>query len=748
MVNATQPVPGDEAARLDALRALGIWHTPDDPAFTAIVETAADMLSCPISLVSLIGERAQWFKARVGLQIDGTPRENAFCRHTILQDDMMVVEDARTDPRFRDNPLVTGAPGIRFYAGCPVHADGGHAIGTLCVIDTVPRRAAEVPLHRLRRLATVVEGLLRAYRASATAERQRAAADRRERLLRQIETMAEIGAWRVDVAEGKLTWSEQVFAIHDLPVGDPPGLAEAIAYYPGAEADKVTEAISSALETGEPFFIEATLRTARGRDRRVRFIGEVTGAPPQAGAGPEAETREISGVIQDVTEQHEAERRLWESAHVDALSGLANRARFNMRLAEDLAAAARSGRALALILIDLDGFKQTNDTFGHQAGDEVIRVVSSRLRDWTADEGLCSRIGGDEFAILMTVEADDAALDRRAEDLLRAIRVPIVFSGATLHVGASVGVARAPEDAGTPEDLLRCADMALYRAKRSGRGMVRGYSAEVGTVFDSRRAAVDLVRTAVRTGVLEPHYQPIVHLDSGRIAGAEALARIRTDDGWLGPDVFGAAFQDPDCVRLLDETMFRLVTQDVGAWRSRGLDPGIVSLNVSAARLQAPGFVEDVLQRLRALGIPGGAMRFEIREDVLLSDEPGRIERVFKALGAAGVTILHDDFGSGLASLTRLRDLRIEGVKIGRDYIVGIADNPEGQVIVKAIVDLAHSMGLRMVAEGVEAPADLAFLKKIACRKAQGFLFDPALPAEAFARRLAAPDARAAGDGG
>jgi len=748
LVNATVPVPEGEAERLDVLRALCIWDTPDDPAFTAIVETAADLLSCPISLVSLVGEHTQRFKARVGLEIDGTPREHAFCRYTILQDEVMVVEDARADPRFRDNPLVTGAPGIRFYAGCPVHADGGHAIGTLCVIDTEPRRAAELPLHRLRRLASVVEGLLRAYRASALAEHERAAADRRERLLHQIETMARIGAWRVDVAAGKLTWSEQVFAIHELPVGEPPGLEDAIAYYPGTEADKVSGAISTALETGEPFLVEATLRTALGRDRRVRFMGEVTGAPPQAGAGRDAETRDIIGVIQDVTEQYEVERRLWESAHVDALSGLANRARFNLRLAEDLAAAARSERALALILLDLDGFKQINDTFGHQAGDEVIRVVSARLRDWTRDEGLCSRIGGDEFAVLLVVEPGRARLERCAEDLLLAIRAPIDFSGSTLHVGASVGVAHAPEDARTPEDLLRCADMALYRAKRSGRGMVRSYSADVGTIFDSRRAAVDLVRTAVRTGALEPHYQPVVHLDSGRIVGGEALARIRTDDGWLGPDVFGAAFQDPECVRLLDETMFRLVTEDIATWRARGIDPGSISLNVSAARLQTPGFVEDVLQRLKDRDIPGGAMRFEIREDVLLSDEPGRIERVFKALGAAGVTILHDDFGSGLASLTRLRDLRIEGVKISRDYIVGIADNPEAQVIVKAIVDLAHSMGLRMVAEGVEAPADLAFLKQIACRKAQGFLFDPALPADAFARRLAAPDARVARNGG
>ncbi|ADZ71476.1 putative bifunctional diguanylate cyclase/phosphodiesterase [Polymorphum gilvum] len=734
------PLARDESARLGALYSLDVLGTGREPEYDAIVRLAAEMFACPIAVISFVDANHQWFKARHGIDAEYGPREIAFCAHAILQDDCLVIPDAARDARFRDNPQVVGEPGLRFYAGYPFSLDGRHNLGTVAVADVVPRTFGPDQVRWLGHLAKAVEGLLkaqesrlRAEEAARRAEEQARAAETKARLLRQIEQMARIGAWRVDLDSREVTWSEQVFALHDLPVGTPPSLDEALGCFPDHERNRILQTLPKALhETGRIQF-EGDFVSFAGRQRRMRFSAEIDDAV--------AGRRQLIGVMQDITDQHEAQRQLWQAAHVDPLSGLANRTWFQQALAGAFEAAlgAQTGapRDLALLLLDLDGFKDINDSFGHQAGDAVIRETAARLRSEFGQDAFCARLGGDEFAVLMPAAGEGQDLLARAEAVLARLRAPILFQEEVLHVAGSIGIARAPADADTPDALLRCADIALYTVKRSGRGAAGVFCPEYSSVFDARRQAIDTVRAALRTDRVVAHYQPLICLHSGAYVGAEALVRLQTGDGGLlGPEQFWPAFADPECVRQLDEAVFERVLSDLAGWQAAGIETGVVSLNASRFWFQTKGFARRFVDALAARGIPAESLCVEVTESVLLNEDSRSVARALSILSEAGVSIALDDFGTGFASLTHLRDFPIDSIKIDRSFISGLGAKPENTVVVKAIVDLSRSLGMNTVAEGVETGAASEFLSAIGCSHAQGFLYARPMAPHAFAAHV------------
>ena len=367
-MTVTVPPPDveeNERYRVTVLRSLALLDTPPDPEFDALVQIARDALRCPIALVSLIDEGRQWFKARCGLSADETAREHAFCDHAVRADAMLVVADARTDPRFADNPFVVGPPYVRFYAGVPLHGEpvgGGRAavLGTLCVIDSEPRTLREPEAALLRNLALVAERLIHARVQLAEtvdyAEERRAAAEllnRQHRQQRQAERIAELASWRMIFSEQRIEWSDQVFAIHGIA---PRAMSyeEALLFYPPAARAELLAAIQRTLETRAPFDLELDFLSADGRHKRVRSQGELE----LADGAPVA----LMGVVQDITARHALEKALRRSATHDELTGIANRAGFNSTIAERIDRIRRTAEPLALILIDLDGFKAVNDT--------------------------------------------------------------------------------------------------------------------------------------------------------------------------------------------------------------------------------------------------------------------------------------------------------------------------------------------------------------------------------------------------
>lgn len=548
----------------------------------------------------------------------------------------------------------------------------------------------------------------------------REAAETRSSWLRQVESLASVGAWSIDLDSGETTWSHQVFTLHDLPIGAVPCQNRTIAFFHDKDRERVQRLVQQTRETGLPFRFDAELITAAGRVRHVRAAGELE----RWGGRP----KRIVGVIQDVTDQHEAEQQLWRSAHIDFLSGIPNRTLFQKRLCEMIATAGTE-RGVALLLLDLDGFKEVNDTLGHNAGDEVIRAVSSRLKTLVPELD-CARLGGDEFAVLLATVRDLDEADALADAILVAIRREVAFGGERIFVSGSIGIAHFPEHAATAEELLRCADIALYSAKRSGRARRSVYRQDIGAIFGTRRSAVEMLREADRAGRIVPVYQPTVDLADGRPLGSEALVRIRSETGELiGPSAFSPALSDPDSARLVDERMLTMVTEQLARWRDAGQGHGVVAVNVSEYTFSLGDWGRRVLAQLDRLRLPPSVLRVEVTETVFLGDSAKAVEAALTELASAGVSIALDDFGTGHASLIHLRDYPIDWIKIDRSFVGGMSLSGRNGTIVRGMIDLAHALGIRVVAEGVETEEQRDHLRAFGCDAGQGYLFGAGRPA-------------------
>jgi diguanylate cyclase (GGDEF)-like protein len=483
----------NERQRLATLAALDLLDTDPEPDFDRIVGLARATSGCPMAVISLIDADRQWFKARCGIDAAGTPREQAFCAHAIQRSEMMVVPDATLDPRFADNPLVTGAPHVRFYAGVPLFGGlpGGErvALGTLCVIDDRPHAFDAARAEALTNLARLAEALIEArtlaIRAAQLAEERRLHLEkmaRQDRQFRQAERIADIGSWHMTLADGALTWSDQTFAIHEIPIGQQPAVDAALDFYPPDARERITAALERTVATGVPFDVESDFVTARGTRRRVRSMGEL-------------ETRNglpyaVIGVFQDVTADYEIEQALRRSASTDDLTGLANRGRLHQVLDAAIADARETENPLALLMIDLDGFKALNDNCGHAAGDAMLQLMARRLQAPHLAGCFPARLGGDEF-VLVVPGRDTAALDRLLRRLLVELRHVHVGDGHYMPISGTIGAAWLDGSVLGRIDLLHRADIALYEAKRTKRGTARIHDGATGidAPGEARRAA-------------------------------------------------------------------------------------------------------------------------------------------------------------------------------------------------------------------------------------------------------------------
>lgn len=717
-----------EIERLRVLEELRLMNTPSSPAFDALTEAAAAIFNCPIGVVSLISDDRQWFKSKSGLDMEGTDRSVAFCDHTVKARRELIITDTHLDSRFCDNPFVVGEPHIRFYAGIPLSMDGMYYLGSLSVIGTEPMVATEQQLQQLRWLARAVEGLFVAHRATvsandalAEARIQRLAAERRERLLEHVETMAAIGAWRADLSTGEVTGSAQVRRIYEVPEGQTIHIAQYLGFYAPEDRDMVREQVRSAIKTSSNFRFEASVIPASGRRRQVRAVGFIE---------HEEGRSFITGIVQDITEEHEAARKLWRAAHIDGLCNIPNRTWFQQTLAEKISDAhARSGQ-MTLMLLDIDGFKEINDTLGHLAGDALLRVVAKRLQAALGDKAAIARLGGDEFTIVVDGPLPADELRSLADGVLAELRKPMQFERQPVYFSASMGIAHYPQDARNQADLMRCADMALYKVKRAGRGSVGYYSPEIATIFDARRQAIEKVRRAAADRTIVTFYQPKVRLRDRAIYGFEALVRIRNKDGSIsGPGEFWPALSDAASARLIGKHVIAALTDDIAYWLECGLDPGTISFNACEFTFQTPGFAEDLIARLDRMQIPHSMLEIEVTETVFWGEDSKQIGKSLEQLHASGIRISVDDFGTGYASLTHLRDFPIDCIKIDQSFTVGLGSKAQHTTIVNALVDLGHNLGMDVVAEGIETEGQLDFLRAVGCDGGQGFLFSKAVPA-------------------
>jgi diguanylate cyclase (GGDEF)-like protein/PAS domain S-box-containing protein len=447
-----------------------------------------------------------------------------------------------------------------------------------------------------------------------------------------------------------------------------------------------------------------------------------------------------SGV--DTTERREAEQQIAYLAYHDPLTGLPNRALLQEHLELAMARARRHGHAVALLYLDLDDFKLVNDSLGHPAGDELLCHIALRLGERRRGMDLLARQGGDEFLLLLAdLDRDEAEATARrvADSMLRALNHPFTISGAEFHVGASVGISIYPRDATDADQLLRHADASMYQAKAAGRNGVSLYTGDAHEPLE-RLSMTSRLRKALARGEFVLHWQPIVDPRDGTLHKLEAL--IRWEDPFRGlvlPGDFIEFAEDTGLIDRVGDWVLEAVVDQLGAWDGAGLHVPQVTVNVSPRQLRRPDFA----QRLRAHveRIAPRSLTVEITESAAMAD-PARTEPALDELHAAGVEIAIDDFGAGYSSLTRLRALPVQVLKIDRTFLRGVPEDPEATAIVTAMIELAGALGMEAVAEGVETEAQRAFLIERGCPLAQGFLLGRPAPAreiEALLGRAAEP---------
>jgi len=431
----------------------------------------------------------------------------------------------------------------------------------------------------------------------------------------------------------------------------------------------------------------------------------------------------------DVTERRQAESRIAYMAIHDPLTELPNRSFLRDRLSQLLSAAAKeeakgAGRTLALLLLDLDRFKEINDTLGHAAGDKLLRMVAERLRNLVGGEDLVARLGGDEFAILHSVENTEAAAEL-SQRIIDALIAPYDLEGHQANIGASIGISLAATDGLDSEVLLRCADLALYRAKSRGRGGFAFFESEMTAAAQHRRVLELELRDALMHGQFEAYYQPQFNAKTGEVSGAEALIRWHHPvRGIVGPSEFISIAEEVGLIVPIGEWMMRQACREAARWRE-GMR---VAVNISPAQFRGDHLAEMVISALAGGGLSPTQLELEITESVLLEETDATLKTLHQ-LRSFGIRVSLDDFGTGYSSLSYLRSFPFDKIKIDRSFVREVTASANGAAIVRAIAGLGASLGMEITAEGVETQEQLDLIRSEGCTEAQGYYFSPPRPA-------------------
>ena len=488
---------------------------------------------------------------------------------------------------------------------------------------------------------------------------------------------------------------------------------------------------------------KALRRAQAGQIARVTMDGtgadgatciDVLVSPITSAAGP----AKFLVISRDITHQRAAEESAKWSANHDTLTRLANRAVFQARLDKLIAEGRQTSGGFAVLLLDLDDFKRTNDTLGHDAGDALLATFAKRLAGAARSDDLVARLGGDEFAVLLAGVEDEADVERAIESILANLKEPCIHDGTILDLHTSIGGSLFPQHGSTRAELLKHADLALYAAKHGARGRFRIFRQAMRSENQRRSSMLSLARRALDENAVTPFYQPKIDLETGATCGFEALLRWKHPRrGIQLPRTIDAAFQDVNLAAEISDRMIDRVIEDMKRWVGDGIPFGHIAVNAAAAEFRAGDFGERLLDRLERAALPASAMQLEVTETVFLGRGAEYVDRALKLLSAHGVEIALDDFGTGYASLSHLKHFPVNVIKIDQSFVRDIHSDPEDAAIVRAVINLGKSLGIRVVAEGVETQDQHEFLIAAGCNAAQGFLYGKAMPADHVARLVA-----------
>ena len=594
------PLPENEETRLRTLQSMRLLDTPADEIFDNLTRLAQNIADTPMALISLIDKDRQWFLSHIGLEDQETSRSVAFCAYAIMENQLMEVPNALTDDRFRDNPLVVGAPHLRFYAGIPLVLPSGRALGTLCVLDT---KARQLTLNQRHALTTLARSVL-----------------------------------------SEIELRRHIFDLQD-----------------------------------------------------------------------------------EIVHRKKTEAHIQHLSTRDSLTGLINRVTLRNHLEHAIRQATRTKTQIGVLFVDMDHFKLINDTMGHAVGDDALITVAQRLISNLRESDIVARLGGDEFIVLLPKLGSPNEALQVAKKLLLALEVPGKSKDLGLRIEASIGIANFPEHGKSVDELLRHADLAMYQSKKRGGNCVSIFSQHLDATSETTLNLINDLHDALHRDEFVLYFQPQVMLNGSSLHGMEALIRWQHPRlGMTYPNQFIPLAEERRLIHEIGQWVLEKSLAQLAAWDATGVPVPRIAINVSAGELHA-GFAEAVEAALIRHCVAPNRLDIEITESILLADGIETLT-LLSRLREIGVSIAIDDFGVGYSSLGQLSHFPIDILKIDKCFVDNIHHNETDAAIVSAIVTMAHALGLRTIAEGVETNEQTAKLAALGCQYVQGYFFGRPMP--------------------
>ncbi len=754
IVNPPARATGDQARPLQAEHTstgTGIGtDTEVDPLMDGLIALAAQACDTPIALLCVTERDRQWFTSRMGLQsLVDTVQAYGLCALAVWGEGLMEVEDLTLDPRFQHKVLPQGEPLIRFGAALPLWDEQGASLGVLCVIDTVPRSLSEPQRQALAHVASLGASLLSRRKADLLAMAQQ----RRLALLAAFDGLSQgdidpesLMARAVEVAHqgtgfarSKLSTVAQ--GAHRLEV-------KAAVGWPRDIQGRVIDDVDDADQARQALMQCTPVVAHHAGSGRGVCSGITVAIPGPAGPvgvlgvhadQPDAMSPELSAFVQGLANsvglaltRRQTSERLAYLAQFDALTGLPNRHLFRDSLAQSLIRAARHSQSVAVMVLNLDGFQLINSKLGHAAGDQLLVQVARRLRGTIRADDHLSRRGGDEFGMVLTDlgHADDMA--QIVQKILAELARPCQLDGQDIFLSASAGVSMFAADGSEADALIQKAEMALQRAKEQGRNTVQFYAPEMNARVEQRLRLESSLHHALNRGEFLLHYQPKLSTSSDRPCSAEALLRWRhPEEGVLGPQAFIPILEETGLIVQVGLWVLAEACAQLRRWDALGLHVSTVAVNLSARQFRQADLVARIQDIMAGEGIDPRRIELEITESMLMRD-PEAAAIVLGQLKDLGVQLSVDDFGTGYSSLAYLKQFPLNALKIDRAFICSIPQDPDDAAITLAIINLAHNLKLKVVAEGVETEEQARFLMAHGCDVLQGFHFSRPVDAQTF----------------
>ncbi|MDB5648999.1 MAG: hypothetical protein JWL62_519, partial [Hyphomicrobiales bacterium] len=581
---------------------------------------------------------------------------------------------------------------VRYFVGQSLPGPQEGLRAALGLFGTSPVAVSLDDARLLADFATVLAALVQSRLESAAQamliREQEASLAHSRKVFERSSAAAKIGVWECTLDGENLQWTDGVYDMFEIPRGAEICRKDILLHYAPDSRNELDERRSAAILERSGFTLDAQIDTAKGNRRWIRITATVEcegGAPVR-----------IFGMKQDITEERSLSERTRYLAEFDVLTGLANRSSFQARLADVPNRSA--GEAVGLLLVDLDGFKHINDTFGHALGDLCLKEIAVRLLSVCPRADLVARIGGDEFAILMTSSCNDREIENLAAKIVDAVRRPVYWRDHSFQLGASIGIAiRAEDERENCSGLFINADMALYAAKASGKSTFRFFEPSMKNKADRRLTTVTNLTNALTQNELSLYYQPKIRLADARLDGFEALMRWHTPDGELATaGAFAAAFDDPELSRRLGRWVISEALAQAAAWSKAGLDFGHVAINISSSQLQDQNFAERLIEKIAQHDLRHDMIEVEITEGVFLADEMGPAYNQLQRMRSKGIRIAVDDFGTGYASLVHLRSYPVDTIKIDRSFVQHFLTSEADAAILESILSLGLRLGKKV----------------------------------------------------